>query len=211
MSEKTKKWCKWFVVLFNIYLIAEITVIAQDSILNEAQFSVRMNLVPKQMNQDVSDIPGSENLNSDAYLYQGAIVLPTEASLKLPLFKAQYSYGEAFLMRSLTRYEDKCEGASEIEGYGGLYGSRYMLTNESYEGFGLGWHAGMGLFSSKWVECNGRYSGQEAIVMFMAAAEIFYKWNFANGLLLEPAILLAIDKNTNQATPVPQVNLGFEF
>lgn len=169
-----------------------------------------INAAPDEMNRDVDDIVGSQALNDDAYMYQGTVILSRQSSV-FPIVKAKYSYIGARAFRFIDRYTDECDGAAELEGIGGFYGNRYMVTHDSYEGLGAGWYAGAASVTDKWVECDGQYAGEEESLIPLAAGEVFYKWHPTDLVFVEPAVLLALNKESSSVSLLPQLNVGLEF
>ena len=175
-----------------------------------SKLSVSVNVIPKEMNRDVSDIDGSEKLDDSAYQAQVNFVLNSNTSLP-GLYKSSYSYISLRAFKFVDRYTDECDGASEVEGLAGFYGQRYMASADAHKGLGFGWYSGLAVGSDKWVECDGRLEGEEDLAALLATGELFYKFNITKNFYVEPAYLVALNKDTSGVSFFPQIFLGFEF
>ena len=175
-----------------------------------SRLSASVNMIPAEMNRDVSDIAGSETLDDSAYQFQ--VNFMVNSNVGLPgFYKSSYSYVSLRAFKFIDRYTDECDGASEVEGIAGFYGQRYMATEDAHHGLGLGWYSGLAVGNDKWVECDSRFSGEEELTALLAAGELFYKFNVTKNFYIEPAYLVALDKNTNGVSFFPQIFLGVEL
>jgi hypothetical protein len=86
-----------------------------------------------------------------------------------------------------------------------------MFTSKNYEGPGFGWYAGFAQGTDRYVECDGLFVGEEDLSAPLIGAELFYKWHPAKNFFVEPAFLLATNKDTGDISPVAQINLGLQF
>jgi len=177
-----------------------------------SKLSASINVIPAEMNRDVSDIAGSESLDDSAYQFQINFMLNTNTNTGLPgLYKSSYSYVSLRAFKFIDRYTDECDGASQVEGIAGFYGQRYMAKEDTHQGLGLGWYSGLAIGNDKWVECDSRFSGEEELAALLAAGELFYKFNITKNFYIEPAYLVTLNKDTSGVSFFPQIFLGVEF
>lgn len=180
-----------------------------------SKFTGTVNLIASTSNQSVGDISGAGALNDSAYQFQLNYTLGGQQGM-LGLVKSDYYYVSVRAFRFIERYDSDCSGvpgASELEGLAAFYGHRYIFTSKAYQGFGAGWYTGGAFGDDRYVEpgCGG--SGSEALLVPVAAAEIFYIYNFNKSFFIEPGVLFISDNKqfSGEINVFPQIIIGGIF
>ena len=181
------------------------------SAMDFGEVSVSLSLLPKLSNSDVSDVPGSGNLNDSAYQYQ-LNYFYSKKPIVSGLAATKIEYISLRLYKYLGRYyEDTGEGASENEGIALFYGQRYMLS-ETVEGIGFGWYAGGAAGTSNYVEIGyNTIPIEESVFSPLAAAELLYLYKANKNFTAEGALLVVANEELGGVEFIPQLLVGYFF
>ena len=184
---------------------------SNTSAMDFGEISASISLFPKLSNGDVSDVPGSNNLDDSAYQYQLNYFYSKEPIIS-GLAATKIEYISFRLYKYLARYyETEGEGASANEGIALFYGQRYMLS-ESVAGVGFGWYAGGAMGTSNYVEIGFNTTPiEESVFAPLAAAELFYLLKVGKNFSVEPALLVVADQELGGIDIIPQFLVGYFF
>jgi hypothetical protein len=162
---------------------------AQESVAHHISLSA--NVVPKLQNSDDSSVPGHEKIDDGAYMFALSYV-NTPDDHDMGPFGKKVSYYSLRAFQFKHKYTDSADGVSSVKGVAAVYGQRYLLNKSGYQGFGLGWYAGVAKVKDTWVEkCCGPNPTEEDAVWPIGAAEVFYKYDVAKNVFVEPGVTLA--------------------
>ncbi len=181
-------------------------------------FSISVNVVPTLQNSTDTSVPGENKINDTAFQYQfNYINQPTEYKAGPVNQKLDYVSVRKFAYKhAYTDPESSgtaADGVGSIDGVALLYGQRYLLAEQGYQGFGLGWYAGYALITDTWVQkCCGANPTEEKRGIPVAAAELFYKWDVLPNLYIEPGVTIAYEsKGTGPVNTIPALIVGGAF
>ena len=184
----------------------------------DSKFRIGANVASRLMNDDISDTPVKDKIDSASYSVQIDMTLAAGKDPVLGRFFVE-KYISVRLLKFVSRgvepdFPDE-KWAESLEATGLLYGNRYHLR-QNLEGFGLGWYAGVALLTAKgysWSSFDSPRPYEEEILAPLAAAEFFYRF-VMGGFYLEPNLLIAAntDSSSSYAPEVlPILVLGYQF
>lgn len=181
-------------------------------------FSVSLNAIPSLQNSTDSSVPGESNISDKAYQYQFNVINKPEDFIK-GMIGQRLDYYSLRAFAYKQAYKDPevsgtgADGVSSIEGIAFLYGQRYLMADKGYQGFGLGWYAGVAMIKDTWVQkCCGATPAVENKGIPVAAAEVFYKFNATPNIYIEPGVTVAYEqKGTSPINLIPALIIGGAF
>lgn len=181
-------------------------------------FSFSLSAIPSLQNSTNTSVPGESKISDKAYQYQFNYINQPKDFDKGPVGQRldYYSLRAFAYKHSYTDSEASASGADgvgSIEGFALLYGQRYLLADKGYQGLGLGWYAGYAMVTDIWVQkCCGANPTTERKGLPVAAAEVFYKFNFTPSIYIEPGVTFAWDsKGSSPINIVPAIIVGGEM
>lgn len=180
--------------------------------------SISFNAVPSLQNSTDTSVPGESQISDKAYQFQINFINKPHDFDKGPIGqKLDYVSLRAFAYKhAYTDPESSgsaADGVGSVDGFALLYGQRYLLADKGYQGLGVGWYAGYAMINDIWVQkCCGSTPTKEKRGIPVAAAEIFYKYNFTQNVYIEPGVTIAYEsKGTGPVNVIPALILGGEF
>lgn len=199
--------------------LTSVSITAQaDDTAEFKHFSVSLNAVPSLQNSTDTSVPGESQISDKAYQYQiNYINQPQDYAAGPIRQKLDYYSLRAFAYKhAYTDPESTgtaADGVGSIDGYAFLYGQRYLISDKGYQGFGLGWYAGVAMINDIWVQkCCGATPTKEKKTIPVAAAELFYKFNATSNIYIEPGVTIAYEsKGTGPVNFIPALIVGGEF
>ena len=170
-------------------------------------FSLTINAVPGLQNAADSNVPGTENISDIAYQYQLNYNKQIEAH-HTRFFEQRLEY---YSLRAFAYRYTLVNGLGHLQGGALLYGQRYLLDSKGYQGFGLGWQAGLASVTDTRVQKCCALSSERNL-MPIVAAEAFYKFKITSNIFIEPSMTItwrASGETVYYATPA--LTVGGEF
>jgi len=206
-------------ILLIAFILTAVSITARaDDAAEFKHYSFSLSAVPGLQNSTDSSVPGENKISDKAYQFQLNYVNQPQRHIAGP-FKQKLDYYSLRAFAYKTAYTDPedtgafADGVASVEGIAVLYGQRYLMSEQAYQGLGLGWYGGFATVKDTWVQkCCGATPTEENKTIPVVAAEVFYKFNVARNIYIEPVVTVAYeDKGTGPVDYIPALILGGEF
>ncbi len=175
---------------------------------------VSLNVIPSMMNEDVSNPYAESQINDTAYHFEAALVYESDKKDIFNIAESTEAYFSLHYVSRINTGEDDSSWADHTDEVAFVYGHTYY-SQDNYQGFGYGWYAGLGFWSTSdayyWYDNSYVYDDDELTgIEVLAAATVFYKYKIED-FFVQPRVVFSIDTENLDFMLAPQVMVGYRF
>jgi hypothetical protein len=171
-------------------------------------FSLTINATPSLQSAANSDVPGTEKISDSSYQYQ-ANYNHRLLDWHKGLFEQRLEY---YALRTFAYRYTLVDGLGSLQGVALFYGQRYLTDSNGYQGFGMGWHAGVASVTDTRVQKCCVSPSSDDIFLPIVAGEAFYRFNVTPNVFVETNLTLTWRSNGETVYyATPALIVGAQF
>lgn len=190
---------------------------APDKSSQEQLFSIGINVIPKEQNDDISGIPVEDKIDKSAFAYQINYAFPSKKKIAFSSLNVQEYISLRFLKFVATGEDEEFPDylwAESFQALAVIYGQRYFIQ-KNFQGFAFGWYGGGAIVHTEGYDYSATGSFpdeeyEEDLLLPLIAFEFLYKFSLFH-VYIEPNVLIGINSRDFGFEILPSLVIGATF